>query len=238
MIDRDENLELGRILGELRLVDPDELDRALLEHHRTGERLDSLLLKMNLLSEENLLRAVAQQLHLRFMRLNEGVIPEAIVSRVPARLATHYHIMPVGAANGVIEVAMNDPRDIHLLDDLRLNLKSEIEPVVATRADIAAAIKAYYGIGADTMQEMIDEGDQPMDISAQEVEDVESMAGDASIVQFVRQIFLGAITDRANDIHVEPMEDDLRIRYRIDGVLYEVPVPPTSSASSRPSSRA
>jgi type II secretion system protein E len=226
MINRDENRELARILTEMRAVDPDELERALLEHHKTGDRLDSLLLKMNLVSEENLLRGVARQLGLRYAKLSEVSIEAEIIQRVPARLATHYQIIPVGSKNGLLEIALSDPHEIHLLDDLRLNLKSEIEPVVASRTDIAAAIKEYYGIGADTVQEMIDEGDQPVDLNVHEVEDIESMVEDASIVRFVRQIMLGAVTDRASDIHVEPMENDLRIRYRIDGVLYEVPVPP------------
>ena len=226
MINRDENLELGRILGEMRLVDPDELDRALIEHHKTGERLDSLLLKMNLVSEENLLRAVARQLGLRYVKLSEIEVPPEIIERVPARLATHYQIIPISVSNGTLAIALSDPQNIHLLDDLRLNLKTEIEPVVSTKMEIADAIKTYYGIGADTMQAMTDEGEQPGDISAPVIEDVESMVEDASIVRFVRQIFLGAINDRATDVHVEPMENDLRIRYRIDGLLYEVPVPP------------
>ena len=225
MINRDASAELGQVITEMRLVDPDELDRALMEHHKSGERLDSLLLKMGLISEENLLRAVARQLGLRYVKLTELTVPNEIVSRIPARLATHYQVFPVAISRGSLEVAMSDPHDIHLLDDLRLNLKMEIEPVVASGKEIAAAIKQYYGIGADTMQEMMDEGNDQQMVTS-DVDDIESMVEDASIVRFVNQVLLGAITDRATDIHVEPMEDDLRIRYRIDGVLYEAPVPP------------
>ena len=223
----DETRQLSRILIEMRLVDPDELDRALMEHHKSGERLATLLVKMGLLGEEQVLRAVAQQLGLRFTRLNEAEIPADIIARIPARLATHYRVLPVGATGDALEVALSDPYDLHTLDDLRLQLRTEIEPVVAPSKDISAAIKKYYGIGADTMEDLSEGGEEtPVDIDMAPVEDIESMVEDASIVRFVNQVLKEAIADRATDIHVEPEEDDLRIRYRVDGVLYESPVPP------------
>ncbi|MBN1868651.1 Flp pilus assembly complex ATPase component TadA [Candidatus Sumerlaeota bacterium] len=227
MISRNENMKLGRILVEMRLLDPDELERALVEHHKSGERLGSLLVKMALVTEEQLLRAIARQIGARFVRINEMDIAPDVIARMPARLATHFQVLPVGAGDGVLEVALSDPHNIHVLDDLRLNLKIEIEPVVALPKDIADGIKKYYGIGADTMQEMVDDSqEQAVSLDLSKVEDIETMAADASIVRFVNQIIKEAVADNATDIHVEPMEDDLRIRYRIDGVLYESPVPP------------
>jgi type II secretion system protein E len=210
----------------MRLVDPDEMERALKEHHKSGERLATLLVKMGLLGEEQVLRAVAQQLGLRFTRLNETEIPAEIIARIPARLATHYRVLPVGATQDALEVALSDPYDLHTLDDLRLQLRTEIEPVVAPSKDIAGAIKKYYGIGADTMEDLSEGEETQVEIDMSSVEDIENMVEDASIVRFVNQVLKEAIAERATDIHVEPEEDDLRIRYRVDGVLYESPVPP------------
>ena len=225
--DQKESDKLGKLLVEMRILDPDELDRALVENHKSGERLGSVLLKMGLVTEEELLQAIARQAGLRFVRLGEIEVDPNALSRVPARMATHYQIMPIGIRDDTIEVALSEPNNISLLDDLRLNLKMEVEPVAATHKDIAEALKNYYGIGADTMQEMSEGSGQSARIEQQsQVEDIADMAEDASIIRFVNQIFMEAISERATDVHIEPMEDDLRIRYRIDGVLYESPVPP------------
>ena len=225
--DQKESDKLGKLLVEMRILDPDELDRALVENHKSGERLGSVLLKMGLVTEEELLQAIARQAGLRFVHLSEIEVDPNALSRVPARMATHYQIMPIGIREDAIEVALSDPNNISLLDDLRLNLKMEVEPVAATHKDIAEALKNYYGIGADTMQEMSEGSGQSVRIEQQsQVEDIADMAEDASIIRFVNQIFMEAISERATDVHIEPMEDDLRIRYRIDGVLYESPVPP------------
>ena len=109
MINQDETKELGRILIEMRLIDPDELDRALMEYHKSGERLDTLLLKMGILTEEQILEALARQMGVRYTRLNEMEIPAKIIGRIPARLATHYKIIPVGIDGGALEVALSDP---------------------------------------------------------------------------------------------------------------------------------
>ncbi|MFW6286455.1 MAG: GspE/PulE family protein [Candidatus Sumerlaeota bacterium] len=226
MNQQDETRQLAKILNEMHLVDPDELDRAIVESHKSGERLDTLLVKMGLLTEEEMLEALSRHLGLRFVRLTDAQIPENIIDRIPARIATHYRVFPVASENGVLEVAVSDPYALHILDDLRLALKTDIEPAIAPTRDIAQAIKKYYGIGADTMEDLSQEEEELVEIDSTKVDDLESMAEDASIVRFVNQILKEAINDRATDIHVEPDEDDLRIRYRVDGVLYESPVPP------------
>ncbi|MFP4379277.1 MAG: GspE/PulE family protein [Candidatus Sumerlaeia bacterium] len=223
----DEYKELGHILVEMRVLDPDELDRALMEHHKSGERLGNVLLKMGLVTEDELLQAVARQNGLRFVRLGDIEIPPEVISRVPARLATHYKIMPVAFDSEMLEVALSDPNNVRMLDDLRLNLRIEIEPVVATQKDISEAVKYYYGTGADTIEELSEDSEGSVTLEAEStVDDIEDMAEDASIIRFVNQVFMEAVGERATDVHIEPMENDLRIRYRIDGVLYESPVPP------------
>ena len=148
------------------------------------------------------------------------------MSQVPIRLVHRYNLIPVERKGEVLRVATADPLNYHALDDLRLMLKLEIEPMLAPSDDIRAAIKKYYGIGADTVDSMLhDEGaveDAPIEKS-----NIEDMSEDASIIRFVNQIMTEAVADRATDIHFEPFEDELRIRYRIDGLLYEAAIPPS-----------
>lgn len=215
------------MLVDMGLVSADEVEIAAAEARKSNERIGQILLKLKVIDEEQLMQALAQQLSISYVRISELDVPTEVIERVPAKLATHYQVMPIRDHNGVLQIAVNDPLNIHLQDDLRLMLRREVELSVASRKEIADGIKKYYGIGADTMEGLLDkaQGTEEVQTTAK-IEDVEEMAQDASIVRFVNQIIREAIDDRATDIHFEPMEDDLRIRYRIDGMLYEAAIPP------------
>ena len=219
--------QLGQILVSEGKLDPDNLEMALREQKKTGERLGELLVKMNFVSIEEVLKAVASQLSMPYMKLSDIDIPKEIIAKIPAKLVIHYNLIPIDQSNGVLRVAISDPLDIHTLDDLRMLLKIEVEPVVSPPKEIHDAIKKYYGIGAETVEEMVgaDEEEGKVEVEAGEIEDIDEMAEDASIVRFVNQIISEAFRDRATDIHIEPLEKELRIRYRIDGVLYEAAIP-------------
>lgn len=221
-------LHLGQILVNNGKLDPDDLEMALREHRKTGERIGEILVKMNLVSVEDVLKGVAFQLAMPYIKLSEIKIPKEIIERIPAKLATHYNLIPVEMTDGILRVAVSDPLDIHTLDDLRMMLKVEVEPIVSAPKEIEDAIRKYYGIGAETVEEMMDEGSgsQSVEVESHDIEDIDEMAEDASIVRFVNQIISEAFRDRATDIHIEPLEKELRIRYRIDGVLYEAAIPP------------
>jgi type II secretion system protein E len=227
MMHSQENL-LGQILVAMGKLDPNDLEMALREHRKSGDRIGSILMKMGFSSEEDVLRALSQQLAIPYVKLSEFQIQKEVIERIPAKLVTHYHLIPVTHQDGTLKVATNDPLNIHVLDDLRLALKTEIEPVISSTKEIDDAIKKYYGIGADTVEEMMNgEKAEVLEVEKTDVEDIDQMAEDASIVRFVNQIIAEAFTDRATDIHVEPLEKELRIRYRIDGVLYEAAIPST-----------
>jgi type II secretion system protein E len=219
---------VGQMLVAAGRLDADDLDHAIRESHKTGERLDAVIVKMGLAQEEDVLRALAQQLQIPFVKLSELQIAKEVIERIPAKVASHFHLVPVDQHNGTIRVACSDPLNMHMLDDLSLMLKLEVEPVVSSTKDIDDAIKKYYGIGAATVEELIEDrrGEVAIDVQA-DVTDIDAMAEDASIVRFVNQIIAEAMADRATDIHVEPLEGELRVRYRIDGMLYEAAIPPT-----------
>ncbi len=225
MMQGSENL-LGQLLVKMGNLDPDDLDMALREHHKTGGRLGDILLKMQLITEEDLLRALATQLGMQYVKISEHNISTEVIKKIPAKLVTHYQLIPYEYSEGVLKVVVSDPLDMHTLDDLRMVLKMEIEPVVSSTKEIGEAIKKYYGIGADTMEELLDDAkSEVLELETKEVENIEDMAEDASIVRFVNQIISEAFRDRATDIHIEPYENELAIRYRIDGMLYEAQIP-------------
>jgi type II secretion system protein E len=220
--------QLGQLLVTQGKLDVDDLEVALREHHKSGERLGTILSKMGMVNEEDVLRALAEQLQLPFIKLSEHQIRKEVIERIPAKLVNHYHLVPFEQFNGTMRVAVADPLDIHMLDDLRLMLKLEVEPVVSSPKEITDAIKKYYGIGAATVEELMeDRGTETAIDVERNIEDIDEMAEDASIVRFVNQIIAEAMSDRATDIHVEPLEQELRIRYRIDGMLYEAAIPPS-----------
>ncbi len=221
---------LGELLVGKGLINIDDLDQALTEQKRSGERIGEILLKMGSVGEEDLMRTLSEQLDIPFEPLTDLQIGRELAQTVPARLVNLYEFVPLSRSGQTLRVAMRDPLDVHALDELRLHLKSEIEPVFATAKDIRDAVKRFYGIGADTMEGMVEEetGGATAEVK-QAVDDLDDLAQDASIVRFVNQIINEAIDDRATDIHFEPLEERMRIRYRIDGLLYEASVPTTVS---------
>jgi general secretion pathway protein E len=220
--------QIGQILVSQGKLTEEQLEAGLREHYKNGDRVGIALTKLGFVTEDDVQRALADQLHLPFIRPGELNIAKEVLDRIPAKLVSRYHLVPVAAQNGTISVACTDPLDIHMLDELRLSLRvHDIEPLVSTRKDIGDAIKKYYGIGAATVEGLMAEGSgQVVDVT-QTVEDIEEMDEDASIVRFVNQIIQEAMAERSTDIHVEPFEQELRIRYRIDGMLYEQAIPPT-----------
>jgi type II secretion system protein E len=152
-------------------------------------------------------------------------VPQEVLDLVPVRFVHRNRIVPVERDGDLLKIATADPLNYQAFDDLRLLLNLDILPVLAYSRDIEKGIKNYYGIGADTIDSMMQaEGE----LETMEAEgDLEELTEDATIIKFVNQIITEAVKDRATDIHIEPFEDELRIRYRIDGMLYEAAVPPT-----------
>lgn len=230
MMNLNDHKLLGEMLVEDGVVDPADVDAALAEQQRAGGRIGEILLKMGRVTEEDVKRALSRQLDVEFRSLVGVEIPKNVLALMPARMVSHYQVIPLELRGDAVTVAIGDALDIQTLDDLRMHIRKHIEPVFATSRDIHNTIKRFYGIGADTMEGMIeDQKSEPgagiVELTMSHGDDLQDMAADASIIRFVNQLVLEAITDRATDIHIEPVEDDLQIRYRIDGLLYEAAVP-------------
>jgi type IV pilus assembly protein PilB len=211
--------QLGDILLEGGLVSPTQLEAAYEEQQRVGRALGRVLIEQGVLTESQLVAALATQIGLRFVDLSEFSVDGSAIGRVPGTVCRRHSAMPIGFEDGKLLVAMADPANVFAIDDIRSLTGMDVKPVVATRADIAAAIDRYYRADSD-----LDDISAVLD--AQEEEDelskVKEIVEDAPIVKYVNLLITQAIQDRASDIHLEPTEHDLRVRFRIDGVLHEV----------------
>ena len=221
--------QLTDILLEERLVEPAQLDEAWQEHERVGRPLGRILVEMGHITEAQLVAALASQIGLDFVDLSEHAVDATAVAVLNPTIARRHTVLPIGwDEQGRLLLAMADPGNVFALDDVRQITGREPRPIVATRDDLLSAIDRYCRADAD-----MDDITNAMD--ADELEDelthVRAIVEDAPIVKYVNMLITQAIQDRASDIHVEPSEDCLRIRYRIDGVLHEIMRSPKAIAS-------
>jgi len=212
------------------VVDEERLARARTEAVRTGVSLLDTLTQLGFASTDALYKSLAGYCSLRFVSPSKLDVPKEMAESVPARFANHFNFVPIQERNGTLVIAVSDPLNVHLLDDIRAALKRKIEVAVATPEDIERAKKTLYGLGADTVERILSDADSVAAVLSLDSSPAASNLGDenidASIVKFVNEVFAEAIRSSATDIHMEPFEDQLRVRYRIDGILHQVPVPP------------
>ncbi|OGX38439.1 MAG: hypothetical protein A3G91_01400 [Omnitrophica WOR_2 bacterium RIFCSPLOWO2_12_FULL_50_9] len=221
-------LRLGEILVEKQLITGEQLEQAIREHQKTKEFLGQTFIRLGLISEEKLLKVLAEQQGMAFLNLKEIWIDEEVIKKVPAKFAWHYKIMPIVLNGNVLTVATSNPFDMWSVDDLETNLGYRVETALALSCDIIGAIQKYYGVGADTIERILAEappgGAAEQAVAKEKIEDLEKASDDTSVVRLVNQILQQAIQDRATDIHFEHFRGDLLLRYRIDGILYDAQV--------------
>lgn len=222
-----------RITDELlkkNLIKEEQVKEAEAEQKTSREPMAKILLRKGYIREEDLARSLAEQFKMPFVRFGKFIVSREVLEKVPAKLAIHYKMMPIRASENSMTIAISDPHDVRLLDDIRAAFKSKykIDAVLATETDILNAIRKYYGLGAETVEGILrteDKSSMPAPEQEAEVEDIEKLAGDASIVKLVNQVLLEAHKKRATDIHIEPYRSKLQLRYRVDGMLYPAEVP-------------
>lgn len=220
-------LSLGKILLEKGIISSNELEIALEEQNKTNGSLGDILLKLGFVEDAaDFLPSVGEQLGVEFRRLHGKDIPSDVIARIPAQIATFYKIIPVECHDRVLTVAAVNPRDAQMIDALGMIFPGMIKTVLASEKDVTEAIRRYYGVGAETIDRMMGSSDRIRSEEAGKVDDLSDLDSEASIGKFINQILLEAYKDRATDIHIEPCENRLQIRYRIDGVLRDAHVPP------------
>jgi type IV pilus assembly protein PilB len=217
---------LGALLIDEGLLTEAQLDAALAEQVNSGKPLGRLLIEQGTISETELVRTLARQVGLEFVDLGDWTIDGSVASLVPESLARRYQAIPIGWEDGKLVVAMADPSNVFAVDDIRALAGADVRSVVATASQIIETIEQFFRVDGEVdelVQAATDEADEDVELS-----NLSEVVEDAPIVKFVNLLVNQAVNDRASDIHVEPTESDLRIRFRIDGVLHEVMRSPRS----------
>jgi general secretion pathway protein E/type IV pilus assembly protein PilB len=218
-------MSIGEILLEKGIITPEQLSEAVAMRKADGVRLDAALLSLGHVGQHELLEVMSEQLDLPLIDLDSTDIDVETLRSLPARLVYRKKLVPLARHNGRMTVATCDPYDLYAMDELRLLTGLEVEPVLAPAEDIDKVIKTHYGVGGDTVDEMMSDDLEVIDDNEQS-EDLLEMAQEASVIKLVNEIFLEAINERASDIHIESYESGMAIRYRIDGVLQQPSLPP------------
>jgi len=220
---------IGTILLARGLVSKGQIEQAIAEQRSSGERLDRVLVRLGIVTREQVLNAIGDQFHIPVVDLENVVVEPKVLQSLPAKLVYKQNCVPISKADGTLTVATSDPFELSALDELRLLTGCSINLVLADEDDLHKFIRANYGVGGDTLGEMAGaEGPGAAAIAdspgaADEIE----QAQEASVIKLVNEILIEAIKERATDVHIEPYERELTVRYRIDGVLQRANVPPT-----------
>lgn len=209
---------LGDLLMESGIITNEQLEKALSVQKKTGERLGKVLINLGYLTEESMIEVLEFQLGVPHYNLHDMTISREIAATIPGSLAERYSVIPIKIENKKITLAMVDPTNFFALDDVRLASGMEVEPVIAAEQEILRAIQQSYGV-SEVMEKAVSKLNKLEDATAStEVQAAE----DAPIISIVNSLISQAVKERASDIHIEPQERDVRVRYRVDGVLREV----------------
>jgi len=173
---------------------------------------------------EEFMKKLAAQLGWEAVDLPSLDIPPEARERITTKVAFQYFVMPVKFEDGALQVAVSDPFDRELINAVQFNARCPVSFALAPRREIDKALKKYYGVGAETLDELAE--DEPYDLEIENDKEITEDDQEASVIKFVNQIIWEAYNQRATDIHFEPAEDELRIRNRIDGILHQIPLPP------------
>jgi type II secretion system protein E len=175
-------------------------------------------------SEEFFLQQLARVLGWPFLDLRTVSIPTEARNKISTKVAFQFFVLPTDVQNGTLQVVVANPFDPAMINAVQFDARMPVQFALATKAEIEKALKKYYGVGAETLDELAK--DEPLELLVGEDKEITEGDQEASVIKFVNQIIWEAFKDRATDIHFEPAEDELRIRYRIDGILHQTPMPP------------
>jgi type IV pilus assembly protein PilB len=230
------SVRLGEILVKESLITQDQLQKALEFQRANGGKLGSCLTKMGFITDDDITGVLSRQYGVPSINLKYYEIDPTVIKLIPQDTALRYQVVPLSRVGSVLTIAMTDPTNVFAMDDIKFMTGFNVEPVVASESAIGEAISRFYGSGGNNaeeisnlMKDLVDE-DQELELAAEESEmdaaSLEKAAEEAPIIKLVNLILTDSVKRGASDIHVEPYETELRVRFRIDGMLQTVMTPP------------
>ena len=230
------SVRLGEILLKESLITQDQLDKALEFQRSNGGKLGSCLTKMGFITDDDITGVLSRQYGVPSINLKYYEIDPNVIKLIPQDTALRYQVVPLSRVGSVLTIAMTDPTNVFAMDDIKFMTGFNVEPVVASESAIGEAISRFYGGGASSHEELSNlmkdlvEEDQELELAAEEQEmdaaSLEKAAEEAPIIKLVNLILTDSVKRGASDIHVEPYEMEMRVRFRVDGVLQTVMNPP------------
>jgi type IV pilus assembly protein PilB len=227
--------KIGQLLVHNKMITEEQLKKAIELQSKENGRIGSNLIKLGFLSEEELVSFLSKQYGVPAINLSDYVIDSSVTKFIPHEVAQKYHIIPVARVGATLTIAMVDPSNVFAIDDVKFMTGYNVEPVVAAESAIKEAIVKHYG-QSDAIQTVMDdltkkEGElvdfiQDTEDDEVDIADLKQAVEEAPVVKLVNLILGEAIMKGASDIHLEPYEKNFRVRYRIDGVLYDIMQPP------------
>lgn len=219
---------LGQLLLWNNIITQEQLEEALKEQKKTNKKLGSILIEKGFVKEDMLNEFLSKQYGVEPINLSKVNIQKEAIEKIPAQLAKKYMLIPIAIKGNKLEIAISDPTNILAFDDLRFITGLNIQPYLSNESSIIKAIDKYYGASKelDTIIDSINEYETSLDIISDEeieesIKNLEEESSEEPIIKLANTILLKSIKSQASDIHLEPYENDLRVRYRVDGKLME-----------------
>src|SRR6188508_583819 len=236
-------VRIGELLLKEKRITPAQLQEALTYQKTSGGKLGYNLVKLGFVKDEEITALLSKQYGVPSINLSQFEIDPAIVKLIPAETAHKYQIVPLSRAGATLTIAMTDPTNVFAMDDIKFMTGYNVEPVVASETAVLEAIHKYYGkvlgptggsaleVATKALEDMpvLDDGEQVELVAELEEISAETLAKqgeEAPVIKLVNVILMSAIQKGASDIHIEPYEKELRVRYRVDGLLYNIMAPP------------
>ncbi|MFZ5952903.1 MAG: GspE/PulE family protein [Candidatus Rifleibacteriota bacterium] len=227
---------LGDILVDAGLISADQLQEALSKQKMMGKRLGKVLVETGMATEDSIANTLARQMNIPFLNLNEMTLPPEVLTTIPEGIVRSHNLLPVKLEGNSLQISMADPLDVFIIDEINYQTGYEVNVAISPESQVEAAIRHYYGT-SDSLQAAVDtitaerKAEVTLDESFFTTFDIGDGDQSVPIINLVNTIIQQAINDRASDIHIEPDEEIIRVRYRIDGILNELMKAPKSIQS-------
>ncbi|MGA1795775.1 MAG: type II secretion system ATPase GspE [bacterium] len=222
---------MGDLLINKGLITKEDLDKAIEQQKQTAERLGKVLMDLGFISEDDLYKTLGEQLHIPFLSKSEYPDTPILDVEFAPKFMRQYKFFPLEIKDGTLRVAMSDPIDLYTIDELRLFTKCKVRVYVSKESDVLSAIDQHFGGSSSTMEKIIEDmADEELQLLAsgeeEDIDHLRDMASEAPIIKLVNLFISKAIEEEASDIHIEPFEDRLMVRFRVDGILHDIESPP------------